>query len=1440
MTVDFNAKPSYQPERQRFRLPSESNDVSIFLLSDSFEYDLEMIKMFPQPKMNYKSLLIPYRFIETIGGKPVRYVLTQNEYNKRISYAQNQKMQPQLITIRFPYDATYKENLYIPFSEIVRVMTPALRRMPPNIIQDQIFNLFGIIANKHRFSKKKVLWIDTRRFPIYKNPTMDNFQSDIVNALLTAYALSPMEKIKKASWVIIFHTPEADYKFDLSQFEERDRMRLRQMLNAFGTTYIGSPYGKANSENAEKAAESLDEIKQDAEEEEKQENTENQLMDELRPDQTVKTMARDDGVRIAQLDETLQRIQDSHKSATRDLKSTLNALFDQYGRDNIPQQPDDPTKKNRQQLYDAKAFEINANLQSRINPNQNVDRVKAKALSDTLTQIGDSPVEQQIIGKAAQQIANDAQPANDVNVMASTSSPREEKLRQQMGNLKLNNVTFNKLVQVNDVPKPAPLKPLHTTSTSSIAQKGSTWATAQKEYEDKLMDRDIVATLMGLSKPADGFYVTNVDIQDKSNVMTMMNDWKITLKSKVSGLQNIIHIYIPKMFNGRFYANGSWWTIDKQDFPIPVLKINAKTIIITSNYNKITVARYDTKSLIDVTALRKLVEKQVNPDGSNKYIRAGGNTNSNMKYISTIEFDELAKMWYSFDNMEIDAHFCFNRNECLKRWQFVTVNDHEFCCGMIGKTPVVVDTDTSKTRQGKTLTQTIVECLPDALQQEFYKIKPGKTSMYATVKIGNTVPLGVAIAAWEGFTSLLKVSGVEYRLVEPRFKDPNYLIYPFKDKAVAIKNTILAQLVFNGFYRLNTKAYNFADFDVPIMESNSVYVDLFNQHFFSQYSQLTTFITYYNFFMDAITADVCNHYNMPNTLPALLIYATNMLCDNTYKNEFDSSLYRVRSSEIIPAMIHYHLAVEMSKYNNSVGSRSRKSKFQFNPNCIMQELTNLETCNQISALNPMIEMHAREQISTKGYKGVNNARSYSEARRSYNDSMIGKMAMSSPNSGNVGMQRQMTADPKIESVRGYTSVDDVNSGKFSDLQLASFSELCTPGTVSRDDAIRVAIGCSQTGHIVATQGGQPVLINNGFDEICASYLTDEFVAMAQDDGKVLEITDGYMIVQYKNQEKQAIPVGDKLGFNSGSGFYVNNKLLPNFEAGQSFKKGEILAYHALHFSKDCTGQVRMNVGSLAKIAFYGAYFTYEDSGAITSSMSKKLSTNIIMKETIKLDATEDVDKLVQVGEEIEIGDPLLTFGLGDTGDKSVDNFLKAFGTTAEDDSFKRIIKADHAGTVVDVKIYTNKSLDKLSPSLFKIVSDYFKQNRAKRKILDKYDGTSSVYKLGTLYNAPTEPLKTPTIKGINCDVLIEVFIGHDDEVSVGDKLADYGACKQVISEVIPEGMEPYSEFRPEEPIDMFQAPSSVLKRMVPSLVVNAAGNKCMLELKRMCEKIWKG
>jgi DNA-directed RNA polymerase beta subunit len=232
-----------------------------------------------------------------------------------------------------------------------------------------------------------------------------------------------------------------------------------------------------------------------------------------------------------------------------------------------------------------------------------------------------------------------------------------------------------------------------------------------------------------------------------------------------------------------------------------------------------------------------------------------------------------------------------------------------------------------------------------------------------------------------------------------------------------------------------------------------------------------------------------------------------------------------------------------------------------------------------------------------------------------------------------------------------------------------------------------------------------------------------------------------------------------------------------------------------------------------------------------------------MKQMFKLNAIDDVERIVQVGDEIEVGDPLITFGLGDTGDKAVDNFLKAFqdkdGSNSAIDSAKRVMRSKEAGTVVDVKIYTCKSMDRLSPSLYDIVDKHFKENIKRRKTLDKYERGNNVYKMGMLYDRPTEPLKGSTIKGITCDVLVEIYIEHEDEASVGDKCVAYAASKQVLSEVIPEGLEPYSETRPDEEISMFVAPASILKRMIPSIVIIASGNKVLVETKRKIREIWE-
>ena len=70
-------------------------------------------------------------------------------------------------------------------------------------------------------------------------------------------------------------------------------------------------------------------------------------------------------------------------------------------------------------------------------------------------------------------------------------------------------------------------------------------------------------------------------------------------------------------------------------------------------------------------------------------------------------------------------------------------------------------------------------------------------------------------------------------------------------------------------------------------------------------------------------------------------------------------------------------------------------------------------------------------------------------------------------------------------------------------------------------------------------------------------------------------------------------------------------------------------------------------------------------------------------------------------------------------------------------------------------------------------------------------------------------------------------------------LTNFTALKNTIGEIIPEGYEPYSELHPEETVDTIIASNSILKRMTPSVILTALGNKCIIELKNKLKEIYE-
>ncbi|NNV04706.1 hypothetical protein, partial [Brevibacillus sp. MCWH] len=242
---------------------------------------------------------------------------------------------------------------------------------------------------------------------------------------------------------------------------------------------------------------------------------------------------------------------------------------------------------------------------------------------------------------------------------------------------------------------------------------------------------------------------------------------------------------------------------------------------------------------------------------------------------------------------------------------------------------------------------------------------------------------------------------------------------------------------------------------------------------------------------------------------------------------------------------------------------------------------------------------------------------------------------------------------------------------------------------------------------------------------------------------------------------------------------------------------------------------RFNIGSLQKVACMSGYATYEDSTFITKKLSIDMTSEIVMQKPVVLGKNANVDYMVKVGDEVKVGDDLIRFETS-FEDDSLNKFLKSVGDELKEEIRslgKTPVKSKYTGVIEDIKIYSTVDLDELSPSLRKIVSDYYEKINKKKKVLEKYDKNDSSFKAGILFTEPVGKVETKDgkVKGheVGEGVLIEIYIKYKDVMGVGDKITFFTALKSIIGEIIPEGYEPYSEFRPDEEISSVIAPGAV-------------------------------
>ena len=1412
---------------RKIKLPNLGRGNIIYLLSDTFDNSLKMLngENFIIPP-NYKKVYYPWIAFGTFMGRRFRINLNSERTN-RID-----KIKKAGFT---PYNTRtllgVPENIFFSVSDLYESIASIIKRYPLKKIYTQFFKEFDdIIFGKMTPTptKKKanddwnnrILIIDADAFKFKQGAPLEDNKTNPLFLIYIAFLRTRNLDVLNLDRDLLICSKNLFLKINPTQTATSDWPRIRLALFKIMNTNLDEYVDKLSDKEKEEVTES-------PEENVTKEIVKNRLgvyTKEVSPSVAIALnnavgdklveKAREKKQIVEHIDSALNK--DDKKEEKSDTKVTAISAVK-----NLSNVSDKQKSLFSLLIKDYEPLAVRSGFAiEEIDDSEYEDAIK--------TDVDEIVSENEEVAEEILDIIQDkVAPMKELD-KAPVSSARDLKLREAQKKIVVKESSIEKILERDTSNIPVEVsdksKMMHTSNEN---MKQISFGNFDKTYLENVYTKDVVSCFDMLKDKKSPFYITSIDVKDSSTVLDYKETWTVKLVDE-NKKHHTIKVDLPKFYNNRFMLiGGNKYIILKQNMYNPLVKDTPDTVILTTNYNKITINRKDTKSTSTIEKIFTLIKRI----GDNKIFMQGDSSASNKKYINSLEYDELSRRIFKFKSGNCELFF--SREYIEKNMKVNGAKGNEYYIGTEGKKDIFINEDTGLDREGRTIVEIIESNLSEAHKIIFNKIKGPKVALHAQGKLVNEfVPIGVVLVVWIGLRRTLDSMGIKWNFYQNKNSIPsntNMDTIKFADGILEYENQTFAQLILNGINRLKPEKIEFEDFSIgePYLE--------YLHSIWGNHTGLFQLKHYYEFLVDPITKDVCKDLSLPDTPEGLLIHAVKLLCDNQCVNKADDRSFRIRSIEMIPSILYEEISNQYKSYIRS----GRRIPLTLKPRAVIARVQAEKTVEEYSTLNPAQEMGRAYTISAKGHKGSNMEYAYDEQKRSYDKTSIGKLAISTSPDAGVGINKQLVLEPTITNVRGYRKpIEDTDSLK--DVNLIAPVELLTPGTIRHDDAIRSAIGVKQSQHLMPVEGASFTLISNGFDEAIQYQLSNDFVINAEEDGEIVDINEknGFVVVKYKSGKNFAFSTKPSIVKNSGGGFYTTNLLKSRFtKVGQKFKKDEALAYHPKFFKYSDIHGLRYVLGPLVKVAFMSTYSTYEDAGLCTDKLSNLMKTYVVFKTDAAFKRNTNIHSIVEIGDKVEIGDSLIKW------DTSVeDDALSALVTKLSDrgkdllvEESQRNIKAEHAGTVVDIKIYTLLEPDMLSPSLNKIVKEYFQKGIDKKEYLSKYDSSEGIMKTGYMLTDSTEPVvsRYGSIKQFkNIDVLIEIYIENSDTVGIGDKSVNYGPNKNIISEMIPKGYEPYSDFRLDEEISLLSAPGAISRRYLSSLIPIACANKVLIELKR--------
>ena len=1045
---------------------------------------------------------------------------------------------------------------------------------------------------------------------------------------------------------------------------------------------------------------------------------------------------------------------------------------------------------------------------------------KAAAVSNTTDEALDNIEDENYLKNILDQLQ--AEEEDKVKINAARSA-RINKLEKEFLDKKINKKPIKEIINTKEVEE----LPSRSIKVDSI---NAEWNDLKAINFTEVYDpqEDILKAIHSLSKKSVPVSVRDIKVEDTSTSEDLKETYTVQMED-VNGKRFTIKFDVPKLKNNKFMMlRGNEKTMNSQLTLIPIIKTDEDTVQVVSDYNKIFIRRFGTTTGKSYPVAGRIIKALSKLEGKQITVTPGDNTMICKKYDLPIDYIDLASQ---YSKIETTYHtFIFNIDELIKNYNVDMSKGIPVAIYKKDKTVKYWNSEYGAPYSTMLFSMLAAESSEFADVYKSTSVATRYTYSKASI-LNSEIPLIVIMGYNEGLMSAMKKANIKFEIVDNnKSYDKNTTdSIKFKDGYIRYELDYNSSLLMNGLKECNTEDYSIAEINNKSMFLE--FLDLFGGKI-----KADGLDNFYDLMVDPVMEEVLNKYKLPTDYIEILAYANMLLADNKYIRHTDTAGRRLRNNELIAGYVYKALSESYGNYRVQLKRNKSEATMTMKQTIVIDKILADSTTSDLSVLNPLLEAESMNTVSYKGLSGMNSERSYGLDKRTYDESMINVLGMSTGFAGNVGVNRQATIDTAIQGKRGYIKTTD-DPSNLNVTKTLTVTEALTPFGTTRDDPFRSAMNFVQTSkHGMRIKDGDPMLISCGADEALPYMITDTFAFKAKDNGKIIEKTDRYLVIQYDNGASDFVSLENTVKKNSNGGFYVDIKLDSDLKVGNRVKKNDIVAYDKLSFSnKMGSGEnISYSLGALTKIAILNTDEGFEDSAIISKDLSEKMTSEVIVKKDKVLPKNTNLYYLASKGQAIQEGEPLMIFQNA-FDEEDVNMLLKTLGGEdgEEISELGRInFTSKITGKVEDVVAYRTVDKSELSDSLKKKIDSIEKPMKEIKKVMEKYD-----IEAAKTLNVDTTLDPSGKLKNAQDAVLIEFYLKYEDKMSVGDKLIYYSALKGVVKDIFPEGKEPFSDFRKDEKIHSLLSVGSVNGRMVGSVLSVGAVNKVLIELERKVKEI---